>query len=111
MAGWGYGTSQPSVAATEAVAPVAATSSGRYEFSASMRKVKIHLHPDAGGYLWIKWNADAAGKTLGLWNDIIVPGGSVEFPGEAGDALVHKLGVWMDANLVYGTDFSIEAWE
>lgn len=108
---WGFGTTAASVAATQATAPVAATTSGKYTFAKGMRKVKIHLHPDAPGYLHVKWSADAAGKTAGLWNDIVVPGGSLEFPGEAGDAIVHKLGLWFDVAMTYGTDFCIEGWE
>lgn len=108
---YGLGTAEPSVAAAEAVAPVPATTSGRYTFEKGMRKVKVQLHPDAPGYLHIKWNADAAGKTVGLWNDVLAPGDSVVFPGSAGEAIVHKLGVWFDEAMQYGADFSIEGWE
>ena len=113
---YGQGTSSPSVSAKETTAPVAATTSGRYTFAKGMRIVKVQLSPTAAGNLHLRWNAAAAGKTLDaagqcLWNDILQPGDSVVYPGHAGSAIVHQLGVWIDDAMTYGTDYNIEGWE
>jgi len=109
--GWGLGTAEPSVAATEAIAPVAAITSGKYTFTKGMRKVEIYNLPSSGQDLWIKWNADAAGKADNLFNEVIEPGCKASFPDENGAAIVHKLGLWIDGALTYGTDYTIQGWE
>jgi hypothetical protein len=108
---WGYGTQAASTAATETTAPVAATTSGKYTFAKPMRMVEVFNHPDSGQYLYVKWNADAAGKTTSLFNCVIEPGGSAQFPGQVDAAVCVKLGLWIDGALTYGTNYVVQGWE
>jgi len=110
VSGWGYGTSVASTAATETKAPVAATTSGTYTFTQGMRKVIVFNHPDSGQYLYVKFNADAAGKTNSLYDCVIEPGGHAVFPDENGAAYCWKLGLWIDGAATYGTDYVVQGW-